>query len=103
MYLALSNIGAGGTQDIALSDISNAVLYALFSLTGLVGGCITNSKCNETATIGGANLVSLIVQSWVNASHYFLVRLVTPSTLARCGGKSKSFRLGRYIPTYHGE
>ena len=46
MYLALSNIGAGGTEDIMLSDVSNAVLYSLFSLTGLVGGCITNSKLN---------------------------------------------------------
>jgi hypothetical protein len=42
MFSAVSNLGAGGTQDTALSDISNSVLYGMFALTGLVSGGINN-------------------------------------------------------------
>lgn len=44
MYVAVSNLGAGGTQDVALSDVSNAVLYGVFALTGLISGGINNSQ-----------------------------------------------------------
>ncbi|KAF7790590.1 hypothetical protein EIP86_001546 [Pleurotus ostreatoroseus] len=42
MFSAVSNLGAGGTQSISLSDTSNAVLYALFAVTGLISGGINN-------------------------------------------------------------
>jgi len=42
MFSAVSNLGAGGTQDIALSDTSNGVLYGFFAVTGLVSGGICN-------------------------------------------------------------
>lgn len=42
MFSAISNLGAGGTQDIALSDIANGVLYGVFALSGLVSGGISN-------------------------------------------------------------
>jgi len=42
MFSAVSNLGAGGTQDTALSDVSNGVLYGMFALTGLVSGGINN-------------------------------------------------------------
>lgn len=42
MFSALTNLGAGGQQDVSLSDSSNAVLYGLFSLTGFVSGGICN-------------------------------------------------------------
>lgn len=42
MFSAVSNLGAGGTQDTALSDTSNGVLYGMFALTGLVSGGINN-------------------------------------------------------------
>ena len=42
MFSAVSNLGAGGTQDVALSDTSNGVLYGMFALTGLVSGGINN-------------------------------------------------------------
>jgi hypothetical protein len=45
MFSAVSNLGAGGTQDTALSDISNGVLYGMFALTGLVSGGINNRAC----------------------------------------------------------
>jgi hypothetical protein len=42
MFSAVSNLGAGGTQDVALSDTANGVLYGLFALTGLISGGICN-------------------------------------------------------------
>ncbi|TCD71158.1 hypothetical protein EIP91_012106 [Steccherinum ochraceum] len=42
MFSAVGNLGAGGTQDVVLSDVSNLVLYGLFALTGLVSGSINN-------------------------------------------------------------
>lgn len=42
MFSAVSNLGAGGTQDTALSDTANGVLYGMFALTGLVSGGINN-------------------------------------------------------------
>ena len=44
MFSAVSNLGAGGTQSLSLSDTSNAVLYAMFSLTGLISGGINNCE-----------------------------------------------------------
>lgn len=42
MFSAVTNLGAGGLQDVALSDTANGVLYATFALTGLVSGGINN-------------------------------------------------------------
>ncbi|KIJ47918.1 hypothetical protein M422DRAFT_226229 [Sphaerobolus stellatus SS14] len=42
MYSALNNLGAGGIQDVALSDTANGVLYGCFALGGLVAGGICN-------------------------------------------------------------
>ncbi|KAF7967169.1 hypothetical protein HWV62_13181 [Athelia sp. TMB] len=42
MFSALGNLGAGGTQNVSLSDTANGVLYGLFALTGLVSGGICN-------------------------------------------------------------
>ena len=50
MYSAISNLGAGGTQDVSLSDTSNAVLYAMFALTGLISGGINNRECHTTSS-----------------------------------------------------
>ena len=44
MFSAVSNLGAGGTQDTALVDTSNGVLYGMFALTGLVSGGINNRE-----------------------------------------------------------
>lgn len=44
MFSAVSNLGAGGTQDVSLSDTSNGVLYGMFALTGLVGGAVNNCQ-----------------------------------------------------------
>lgn len=62
MYSAVSNLGAGGTQDVSLSDTSNAVLYAMFSLTGLVAGGINNCKqvYHSVVTASHAPLISVL-------------------------------------------
>lgn len=43
MFSAVSNLGAGGTQNLTLSDTANGVLYGMFALTGLISGGIANS------------------------------------------------------------
>ncbi|GJJ14230.1 hypothetical protein Clacol_008493 [Clathrus columnatus] len=42
MFSAVSNLGAGGQQDVSLSDTSNGVLYGFFAVTGLISGGICN-------------------------------------------------------------
>ena len=42
MFSAVTNLGAGGLQDVALSDTANGVLYGTFALTGLISGGINN-------------------------------------------------------------
>lgn len=44
IYLAVLGLGAGGGKPSSqrVSDISNSVLYALFFITGLVGGSVMN-------------------------------------------------------------
>ena len=53
MFQAVSNLGAGGTQDVALSDIASGVLYGVFALTGLVSGAINNG---EFLTVNGRKM-----------------------------------------------
>jgi hypothetical protein len=40
MFSAISNLGAGGMQDVALSDIANSVLYGMFFVGGFFGGSV---------------------------------------------------------------
>ncbi|KZV77523.1 MFS general substrate transporter [Peniophora sp. CONT] len=42
MFSAVSNLGAGGTEDVALSDIANGVLYGCFAAMGIFAGGVTN-------------------------------------------------------------
>ena len=44
MFSAVTNLGGGGLQDVALSDTANGVLYGTFALTGLVSGGINNGS-----------------------------------------------------------
>jgi hypothetical protein len=44
MFSAVSNLGAGGLQDVSLSDTANGVLYGTFALTGLISGGINNGS-----------------------------------------------------------
>lgn len=40
MFSAIGNLGAGGLQDVQLSDVANSVLYATFFGVGFVAGSI---------------------------------------------------------------
>ena len=51
MFSALTNLGAGGLQDVALSDTANGVLYGTFALTGLISGGINNGSFASDQTI----------------------------------------------------
>jgi len=42
MFSAVSNLGAGGLQDVSLSDTANGVLYGMFAVTGLIAGGVNN-------------------------------------------------------------
>ncbi|KAG5928743.1 hypothetical protein E4U42_000056 [Claviceps africana] len=42
MFSAISNLGAGGIDDVQLSDIANSVLYGTFFVGGFFGGSINN-------------------------------------------------------------
>ena len=48
MFSAVSNLGAGGTQDVSLSDTSNGVLYGMFAVTGLIAGGINNCEFDSS-------------------------------------------------------
>ena len=40
VFSALGNLGAGGLQDVQLSDIANSVLYSTFFIGGFFAGSI---------------------------------------------------------------
>ena len=44
MFSAISNLGAGGLSNVALSDTANGVLYGCFAVIGLVSGGICNRE-----------------------------------------------------------
>ena len=50
MFSAVSNLGAGGTEDVALSDTANGVLYGFFALTGFISGGICNCASSRVLT-----------------------------------------------------
>ncbi|VDC05779.1 unnamed protein product [Peniophora sp. CBMAI 1063] len=42
MFVAVTNLGAGGTEDVSLADTANGVLYGCFAIMGLFSGGVTN-------------------------------------------------------------
>ncbi|ERT03372.1 UNC93-like protein [Sporothrix schenckii 1099-18] len=42
IFSAIGGLGAGGTQDVQLVDISSSVLYATFAFSGFIAGSINN-------------------------------------------------------------
>ena len=42
MFSALSNLGAGGSQDTQLADTANSVLYGVFAVAGPFAGSVNN-------------------------------------------------------------
>ncbi|KAF8517386.1 MFS general substrate transporter [Hysterangium stoloniferum] len=85
MYSALNNIGAGGTQDISLSDTASGVLYGFFALTGLISGGICNGeqcaldvlidslKIQRHGTLGYALYVGALWCHQTQGTRWFLI------------------------------
>ncbi|KAI0275376.1 MFS general substrate transporter [Gloeopeniophorella convolvens] len=77
MFQAVSNLGAGGTQDTSLSDISNGVLYGMFAITGLVSGGINNILGPRiTLAIGSLGYALYIGSLWcfqTQGTRWFLI------------------------------
>ncbi|KAF9029498.1 MFS general substrate transporter [Hymenopellis radicata] len=77
MYIAVNQLGAGGTQDIALSDISNSVLYGVFCIAGFFGGSINNLLGPRlTLFIGTLGYILYIGSLWcfqAQGTHWFLI------------------------------
>ena len=101
MFSAVSNLGAGGTQDVSLSDTANGVLYGMFALTGLISGGINNrtyhiayiplSCPHVLAAVLGPRLTLFLVR--LLPSYCFSIPHMTsrelwvmPSMLELCGG-----------------
>ncbi|PWZ03589.1 MFS general substrate transporter [Testicularia cyperi] len=66
MFSSVSNLGAGGTQSITLSNISNAVLYAFFAFSGLFSGAVNNVLgLRVTLFIGSLGYALYLASLWV--------------------------------------
>ncbi|KAF9022214.1 MFS general substrate transporter [Hymenopellis radicata] len=77
MFSAINQLGAGGTQDIALSDISNSVLYGVFCIAGFFGGSINNLLGPRlTLFIGTLGYILYIGSLWcfqTQGTRWFLI------------------------------
>ncbi|GAC98514.1 hypothetical protein PHSY_006108 [Pseudozyma hubeiensis SY62] len=76
-FSAIGSLGAGGTQSITLSNITNAILYALFALTGIVAGSFNNLFGPRITLFCGSLGYALYVAAlWVyqeKAQDWFLI------------------------------
>ncbi|KAL2206438.1 DUF895 domain protein [Sarocladium strictum] len=77
MFSALSNLGAGGTQDVHLSNIANSVLYACFFFGGFFAGSINNTLGPRmTMSIGTTGYALYIGAVWnfqVSGNRWFFI------------------------------
>ncbi|ODO05922.1 hypothetical protein I350_04983 [Cryptococcus amylolentus CBS 6273] len=77
LFSAISGLGAGGTQDTALSDTANGVLYGCFAITGFVSGSINNVLGPRLTLSIGTTGYSLYVGSlWafqLHGTRWFLI------------------------------
>jgi hypothetical protein len=58
MYQAVSNLGAGGTQNVTLSDTANGVHYGMFAISGLVSGGVCNRVYDQCTSLERTPTVS---------------------------------------------
>ncbi|CAK9781601.1 MFS general substrate transporter [Cutaneotrichosporon oleaginosum] len=88
MFNALSNLGAGGAQDVALVDITNSLLYAMFCIVGFFSGSIHNVIGSRlTLLIGACGYPIYVGGLWALQVHHvrpFL--MVTGAILGACAG-----------------
>ncbi|KAH8172889.1 major facilitator superfamily protein [Sarocladium implicatum] len=77
MFSALSNLGAGGTQDVHLSNIANSVLYGCFFIGGFFAGSINNTLgprlTMSLGTTGYALYVGAVWNFQVSGNRWFFI------------------------------
>ncbi|ORY59625.1 DUF895 domain protein [Pseudomassariella vexata] len=77
MFSAISNLGAGGTQDTQLSDTANGILYGTFAIMGFFAGSVNNILGPRlTLSIGTTGYALYIGSLWcfqVNGTRWFLI------------------------------
>ncbi|KAH8900018.1 DUF895 domain protein [Thozetella sp. PMI_491] len=77
MFSAVGGLGAGGLQDVQLSDIANSVLYGVFAIMGFFAGSINNILGPRMTFSIGTTGYSLYVGSlWafqVHGTRWFLI------------------------------
>ncbi|KAF8527248.1 MFS general substrate transporter [Gautieria morchelliformis] len=77
IFTALTNLGAGGIQDVSLADTANGTLYGLFALAGFVSGAICNILGPPVAlfigTLGYALYVGALWCHQTQGTKWFLI------------------------------
>ncbi|KAG5920543.1 hypothetical protein E4U53_003911 [Claviceps sorghi] len=77
MFSAISNLGAGGIDDVQLSDVANSVLYATFFFGGFVGGSINNMLGPRlTMSLGTTGYALYLGSLWchqLNRTRWFII------------------------------
>ncbi|TQV93462.1 hypothetical protein V2A60_010136 [Cordyceps javanica] len=77
MFSAISNLGAGGMQDVQLSDIANSVLYGCFFLGGFFAGSVNNILGPRmTLSMGTTGYALYLGSLWnfqVHGTRWFLI------------------------------
>ncbi|KAK0388500.1 hypothetical protein NLU13_4743 [Sarocladium strictum] len=77
MFSALSNLGAGGTQDVHLSNIANSTLYGCFFIGGFFAGSINNTLgprlTMSIGTTGYALYVGAVWNFQVSGNQWFFI------------------------------
>ncbi|KAL2209496.1 DUF895 domain protein [Sarocladium strictum] len=77
MFSALSNLGAGGTGDVHLSNIANSVLNVCFFIGGFFAGSINNTLGPRlTMSLGTTGYVLYVGAVWnfkVNGTRWFFI------------------------------
>lgn len=77
MFSAVTNLGAGGSQDIVTSNISNSVLYACFAVAGFFAGSVNNifgpRMTLSVGTMGYALYLGSLWYFQVSGNRVFLI------------------------------
>ncbi|KAG5984644.1 hypothetical protein E4U55_003865 [Claviceps digitariae] len=77
MFGAISNLGAGGIDDVQLSDVANSVLYGTFFCGGFFGGSINNILGPRlTMSLGATGYALYLGSLWcyqLNGTRWFII------------------------------
>ncbi|CAK7205266.1 hypothetical protein SEUCBS139899_008033 [Sporothrix eucalyptigena] len=87
IFSAINGLGAGGTQDVQLVDISNSVLYATFAIMGFFAGSVNNLLGPRlTMSLGTAGYSLYVGSLWafqLHGTRWFVI--LAGAILGVCG------------------